>query len=53
MKLSKTTLILFGLAALFYSIAWVKIASALAVFGVIFELGMYISMFADHKNQKE
>jgi hypothetical protein len=51
MKLSKTTWTLLGLAVLFYSFAWTKTASALALVGALFELGMYASMFADGKQR--
>jgi hypothetical protein len=53
MKLSKTTWSLFGLAICFYAFSWTKTASALAVFGVLFEIGMYASMFSDTKREKE
>lgn len=49
MKLSNTTWTLFGLAALLYAFAWTKTATALALVGVLLELGMYASMFADGK----
>lgn len=52
MKLSKKAWVLFGLAMLFYAFDWAKIASALAVVGVLFELGMYVSIFFDQRGQE-
>jgi len=51
MKRSKTTLSLFVLAMCFYAFSWTKTASVLAIFGVLFEIGMYASMFSDGKRQ--
>jgi hypothetical protein len=50
--MSKTTWVLFILAAVCYLSAWIKIAGALALFGVVFELFMYVSMFSDAKKVK-
>lgn len=50
--MSKTTWILLLLAAVCYLSAWTAIAGALALFGVVFELLMYVSMFSDAKKTK-
>lgn len=50
--MSKTTWVLFALAGICYLSAWTEIAGALALFGVIFELFMYISMFRDAKKKR-
>jgi hypothetical protein len=50
--MSKTTWVLLLLAAVCYLSAWTAIAGALALFGVVFELLMYISMFSDAKKTK-
>jgi len=50
---SKTTWVLFLLAGICYLSAWAEIAGVLALFGIIFELFMYVSMFNDAKKSKE
>jgi hypothetical protein len=34
-------------------LSFTEVAVGLALFGVIFEVGMYISMFSDYKKKKE
>ena len=53
MYISKVSLILFGLAALFYAISWVNIASGLAILGIVFEVLMYFSLFDDWEKGKK
>lgn len=50
---SKTTLVLFVLALACYMLSFTEIAVGLVVFGVIFEISMYASMFSDYKKKKE
>ena len=52
-KPSKTTLVLFVLAFACYMLSFTEIAVGLALFGVIFEISMYISMFSDYKKKRE
>ena len=51
--MSRTTWILFLLAGLCYLAASTEIAAVLTVFAVLFELSMYVSMFADAKRKKD
>jgi hypothetical protein len=53
MKLSKTTLVLAGLAMVCYALAQIEIAIVLGVLGIQFELFMYISMLVDRKKQEK
>ena len=50
--MSKTTWVLFGIAALCYSLEWAEAAVGLGAVGIMFELFMYISMCADHNEVK-
>lgn len=50
--MSKTTWVLFSLAMVCYLASWSQVAMAMALLGILFELFMYISMYADSKRKK-
>ena len=51
-EMSKTTWALFLLAGVCYLVSWSEVATAMALLGFLFELFMYISMYADSKRKK-
>jgi hypothetical protein len=50
---SKTTWVLCGLACVFYLFSWTKVATGLALLGILFELLMYVSMASDREKDAE
>jgi len=50
--MNKTTLIFFLLAIVCYLFAFTEVAIGLGVFGILFELFMYISIFEDQRTKK-
>jgi len=50
--MNKTTLIFFLLAIVCYLFAFTEVAIGLGVFGILFELFMYISIFEEQRTKK-
>jgi hypothetical protein len=53
LNLHKGAIICFAIAILFYLFSWSKVATGLAVFGVLFEMVAWIIMFIDNSDTEK